>query len=536
MRVLEAALVAATAALTLAATCCPNSCSGKGKCNIAGNGCVCACFAGFLGADCSKRACPTGKAWASTGTGVDQAHVRSVCSNRGTCDHATGVCRCDPGFTGAACDRMGCPGGCGKNGECRSMKYLATQKDAGLPPPVVYTHVWDSDMIYGCMCLDRHTGPDCSQTLCPTGDDPLTGFAGDLIFGQQFNEMQSLTCAATAGTFTLSFRGLTTVPIQWNDPVAVFAAKLNALASIAHVAVTYASTTLLACPPAGNVIAIEFLHDFGLQPLLVGNPANLEYTAVGGTVQLLTARLQAGSKENAPCSNRGTCDLGTGVCTCYADFDTSDGYGNLGSRGDCGAATGTVTNCPGTVTPCSGHGYCSGEPQYACLCYDGWTSGDCSIRTCPQGPAWFDTPSSSNDAHHYATCSNAGICNQATGFCECAAGYEGAACQRLACPTTTAEPCSGHGQCLTQGRLSLQSTTWNGSPTPFTYGATPNNPMSMSRLGISTRSKAAIATRVLRATTARCARVRSATTRARRGRRTRCKCLSAPRQHPRRSN
>jgi len=89
------------------------------------------------------------------------------------------------------------------------------QKDPGYPPPVVYNQNWDSDMIYGCVCESGFFGADCSQSItlfcmnvfmltkifnlgaCPQGDDPLTGFAGDKIFGQQFNEKQTIFCMAT---------------------------------------------------------------------------------------------------------------------------------------------------------------------------------------------------------------------------------------------------------------------------------------------------------------------------------------------------
>ena len=37
-----------------------------------------------------------------------------------------------------------------------------------------YTSRWDSDKIKGCHCDYPATGYDCSQTLCPNGDDPLT--------------------------------------------------------------------------------------------------------------------------------------------------------------------------------------------------------------------------------------------------------------------------------------------------------------------------------------------------------------------------
>jgi len=105
--------------------CCFNSCSGKGRCVVVGGGCICQCFQGYTGADCSKSmrlvqilsaitkdinawtlgTCPRGKAWAGPAAGIDRAHLPSVCSQQGTCDETTGVCQCNPGFTGAACDR-----------------------------------------------------------------------------------------------------------------------------------------------------------------------------------------------------------------------------------------------------------------------------------------------------------------------------------------------------------------------------------------------------------------------------------------------
>ncbi|CAK4637297.1 unnamed protein product [Aphanomyces euteiches] len=472
-------------ASTVAGGCCNNDCSGKGKCTVGGNGCICQCFTGFTGADCSRR-----RSWSGSAYGVDVAHAVVECSDRGTCDETSGLCQCDPGFTGAACDRcnlhlsvperlkmlsvVACPLACSNLGECRSIKSMAARKDKGLPPPVVYNQNWDSDMVYGCICHKGFTGADCSQRVCPSGDDPLTGAAGDAIFGQQFNEKQSITCSSTGGTFTLSFRGQTTVPINFNDLVDVMTAKLNALSTITQVLVLYSSTATFACPPGGNVIVVEFVQNFGPQPLLVGDPSNLVYINVGGSVALSVSRLQIGTKENAPCSNRGTCDLTSGICTCYDGYTTSDGKGGLGIRGDCGGLIGSITSCPGLVT-CSGHGYCSGSPQYACMCFAGWTSGDCSVRTCPQDLAWFDMAGGNNAAHGLAVCSNAGVCDPATGQCNCAQGFEGAACQRMKCPGAGDPPCSGHGQCLNQARLALLSSL-NGDPTPFLYGSIPNNP------------------------------------------------------------
>jgi hypothetical protein len=117
---------------------------------------------------------------------------------------------------------------------------------------------------------------------------------------------------------------------------------------------------------------------------------------------------------------------------------------------------------------CNGHGRCDYE-YIRCVCDEGWGADadvavykapDCSLRTCPSGKAWGDLPTDPNTAHAEAECSNAGLCNRQTGRCECFQGYEGNACQRIACPNG----CSGHGQCLSMQQLALR-------PDAFPLGA-----------------------------------------------------------------
>jgi hypothetical protein len=57
------------------------------------------------------------------------------------------------------------------------------------------------------------------------------------------------------------------------------------------------------------------------------------------------------------------------------------------------------------------------------------TDSHCSIGTCPQGPSWFTAPSITNVVHsQWAVCSNAGICDRATGECQCYSPFTGDAC------------------------------------------------------------------------------------------------------------
>lgn len=102
-------------------------------------------------------------------------------------------------------------------------------------------------------------------------------------------------------------------------------------------------------------------------------------------------------------------------------------------------------SCPNR---CSGHGQCVGKSELLCSCDEGWSAADCSQRACPSGAAWAAHARLTDDVHsQLAQCSNAGACNPATGECVCAPGFEGEACDRLACGGG-ALPCGGNGRCI----------------------------------------------------------------------------------------
>ena len=142
------------------------------------------------------------------------------------------------------------------------------------------------------------------------------------------------------------------------------------------------------------------------------------------------------------------------------------------------------SECPNA---CSSHGRC--RHHDACECYRNWMGNDCSERMCQFSLAFIDTPKGdidmsgeitgidktvainsymnkygtteqygpyetasgkiiNNVGHGYRECSNKGLCNRGTGECQCYPGYEGAACQRMACPRDLfGNKCSGHGVC-----------------------------------------------------------------------------------------
>ena len=69
-----------------------------------------------------------------------------------------------------------CPSDCSGHGKCLSMAEAASGWDGRLlvRPNVVYTSIWDADVLHGCVCDPGWIGYNCSQLECPRGDDPLT--------------------------------------------------------------------------------------------------------------------------------------------------------------------------------------------------------------------------------------------------------------------------------------------------------------------------------------------------------------------------
>ena len=120
------------------------------------------------------------------------------------------------------------------------------------------------------------------------------------------------------------------------------------------------------------------------------------FKRAGPTVSVTTGGIQSkiqpgvfsvqGTRGEYVCNRRGTCDYGTGKCTCYAGFTSSEGrlltpprggqYSVAGTYGDCGHWTGKpINSCPsaigewgnGTNATCSGASYKCSE-DFVCNC------------------------------------------------------------------------------------------------------------------------------------------------------------------------
>ena len=208
-KLLVVAVVAA--ALAGASARCPNLCSGHGKC-LADDTCDCFSYldAGntqrdsWTGPDCSLRVCPLGNAWSSSASADQTAHPAVECSNAGTCDRKTGVCVCNTGYVGDACQRTSCPNDCSSHGRCRSQSDLAASYATDFAASYTYASAWDATKHYACDCDYGYVGHDCSKRQCMSGTDPEGG-AGNTVgrecSGRGTCDYESGVCNCYSGFF-----------------------------------------------------------------------------------------------------------------------------------------------------------------------------------------------------------------------------------------------------------------------------------------------------------------------------------------------
>ena len=271
-------------------------------------------------------------------------------TTHGTC-YGRGVCASISDWAAAATDEFE---------DARSVTYDASGGAAS----------WDYDHLYSCRChtdlavganSDQQdaTGYGCEMWKCLEGHFNTQEYINPSSF-----ETQEITCDATGGSFTLSFRGQTTGAIAYNA-VAMrssesgsstgtgvgesLQAKLESLSTVTDfcatgkcggVSITYTSGSNACTNGGANVISVEFIADFGDLPPLSASASSL--TGGAGTVTIIES--VRGTKFENECSGKGECDRTTGLCRCYKGFGNSDGQGNFGPRDDCGNMDLQMTN------------------------------------------------------------------------------------------------------------------------------------------------------------------------------------------------
>lgn len=219
---------------------------------------------------------------------------------------------------------------------------------------------WDADKLQGCHCdgypewnststslgmSDRGSwlGPACATRACPTGINPYGVTA--------VNEVQRITCNAGSGSFTLSFRGQTTLPIDFDVTIDELKDALQDLVSIGLVDVTFESgdtsdgaAVTRVCGWASDeprMVLIRFVTELGDVPLLKIDSSRLFGPSPGTELAtLFITEVIPGAGDVLECSGQGSCDETTGLCTCFDAWLSSNGAGAEGRRGDCSARRG----------------------------------------------------------------------------------------------------------------------------------------------------------------------------------------------------
>jgi hypothetical protein len=252
-----------------------NFCSGHGTCDTSTN--ICTCIDGYgsltdissvpKSPKCDMRVCPVGRAWTDVPTSATKAHALAECSNQGICDRDQGKCECFEPFEGPACGRMKCPKDCSGHGRCVSMREMARMANA-FPLSCNDTyyegfedeHTWDSDKLFGCVC----------DSTWPVG----YGNGQRQLAEWHGRACEKKRCPAGDDPMT-----------SWNE-------------SDCHL-------------KSGNgKIAHNKSHAIDVHSHLHAHPESWQYGCMG----------EIGNECHVECSNRGLCDSGSGLCSCFKGF------------------------------------------------------------------------------------------------------------------------------------------------------------------------------------------------------------------------
>ena len=326
LKLLSFALVLAVAVAN-----CPNSCSGAGTC---GANDKCTCYPNYQGLDCSERVCPYQIGFADVASADNAAHAYMECSGKGSCDRKSGTCKCFAGYEGEACRRTVCPNSCSGHGTCELMSEIAADSNAnagGASGRVFNT--WESAKHQVCKCDPYWGGVDCSGRECPKGDDPLT--TGGV------SEQQTIVITGSASLpvtkfFTLTFEDTfggywTTRPLAHGAaddtqmPAKYMELALNGLPN----QVIKGATVVVSRSTHVHTFIVTFgAFNSGDQNMLTVNTAGCEIKGcnplfVGTTTAsaaVTQSRASTSPHEHATCSNRGSCDSATGLCSCHSGY------------------------------------------------------------------------------------------------------------------------------------------------------------------------------------------------------------------------
>ena len=70
------------------------------------------------------------------------------CSNAGACDRVKGLCKCQDGVSGKACEYLACPNMCSGKGSCVALSQAAQERDDySLFREGLHYHGWEASRV-----------------------------------------------------------------------------------------------------------------------------------------------------------------------------------------------------------------------------------------------------------------------------------------------------------------------------------------------------------------------------------------------------
>jgi hypothetical protein len=206
---------------------------------------------------------------------------------------------------------MSCPNDCSNHGTCEYLDEI----NGGLTS-------WDAHKIQMCACDPGYTGYDCSERICPQGDDPITTSGISVVYNFQ-------TDATPAGDVTLKYNDWRGNTFETNAlDLATITANViqEALLALPNQAVT--SVTVTGSDPSDGA-GFDITFNSPTSGASDGLTVQSVVCAVHGcqpkvtTASTNTLALTVGSTQTiefATCSNRGSCDTTTGLCLCESGY------------------------------------------------------------------------------------------------------------------------------------------------------------------------------------------------------------------------
>jgi hypothetical protein len=246
---------------------------------------------------------------------------------------------------------------CDTIGRCMSVRELALyHKNAQMvTEPLEYGshplngNTWDADRVYGCMADEYgyFKGGNISSGTpgdvpCPFGYDMrlmenIRAHNSSIANFSNYVEIQEIACKGDTGHFTVTFRGSTSDNIYAHYTTYQMAQVLSAVPTIGPVSVVLStgSSTSPVCSTS-DYVYVYMYSVLGDVPALTTDASSLKWRSRVGSATV--TRIQMGSSRGLKeCSGHGICNRATGTCECFEHWVSSDGFGNPGQRGDCGA-------------------------------------------------------------------------------------------------------------------------------------------------------------------------------------------------------